>query len=314
MIRTIARCVGAALALAGVAFIAWRFVQAGVWQQVTDSAHAGRLLGLGLIATFVYLAGLCAMGIAWWCVQSAYLQVRPPVRAFFAVYATTQFAKYLPGNIGHFVGRHVLLRRYRVEHAALLMGTLTEAGFLVLAALVWAAPELRVLLPRMAIGIASWQLLAIEAAALFVVVFAVQACRRRSARLATLVPLHAPQRLFAVLPLHLFLFATMAATLMIPALALPVSASALWLLPAAAATSWIAGFLVIGAPAGIGVREAVFVAVLHGRLPEADILLLAAAFRIATFGGDVLFLLLGLLLGGRRQADAAQPVALDEAG
>ena len=312
MIRTIVRGIGAALALAGVAFIGWRFAHAGVWQQVTGSAYAGRLLGLGLIATVVYLAGLCAMGIAWWSVQSAYMRQRPPLRPFLAVYATTQFAKYLPGNVGHFVGRHVLLRRHGVEHAALVMGTLTEAGFLVFAALVWAASDLRVLLPRVASGISSWQVLAIEVAALFIVVFVLQACRRRNARLAALVPLHAPWRLLAVLPLHLFLFATMAATLMIPAQAFPISPNAVWMLPAAAATSWIAGFLVIGAPAGIGVREAVFVAVLHGRLPESDILLLAAAFRIATFGGDVLFLLLGLLLGGRRYENEARPAALDE--
>lgn len=314
MIRMLARWIGAVLALAGVAFIGWRFAQAGVWQQVMGSTYAGRLLGLCLIAMCVYLVGLGAMGIAWWRVQSAYMQQRPPLRPFFAVYATTQFAKYLPGNVGHFVGRHVLLRRYGVEHAALVMGTLTEAGFLVLAALVWAASDLRVLLPRIAIGITPLEVLAIEVVALFVVIFVLQACRKRNARLAALVPLHAPTRLFAVLPLHLFLFATMAATLMLPAQAFPISADALWMLPAAAATSWIAGFLVIGAPAGIGVREAVFVAVLQGHLPESDILLLAAAFRIATFGGDVLFLLVGLLLGGRRYDNEAQPAALNESG
>lgn len=307
MPKRIVRLLGALLALASMAFIVRQFAQAGTWQQVVGSPYAGRLLGLSLLAAPVYLIGLVAAGVAWWSAQSAYISVRPPLRPLFAVYAVTQFAKYLPGNVGHYIGRHVLLRRYGMQHAALVMGTLTEAGFMILAALVWASGNLHTLLPRAVLSVASWEMLVAEILVLGVLVTVLQACRRRSFRLSLLIPLESPWRLSPVLPLHLVLFAMMAAALMVPARALPVSDSLMLLLPGAAAASWVAGFLVIGAPAGIGVREAIFVALMHGQMPESDILLLAAGFRIATFGGDILFLLLGLLLGGARLGDRVAP-------
>ena len=293
--------------MACVAFIVWRFAQAGTWQHVLASRQAWHLLLLALAGSVVYLFGLCALGVAWWSGQSAFVASAPPLRAFFSVYAVTQFGKYLPGNIGHYVGRHVLLRRYGIGHMALLMGTLTEACFLVLAALVWASSSLSAVWPHLTVHLHAWVVLATEVIVLTTLVLADQAWRKRSPRWSRFFPLHTPGRLIAVLPLHLLLFATMSAALMLPAQALSIG-SLMSLLPGVAATSWIAGFLVIGAPAGIGVREAVFVALLRGHMPESDILLLAAAFRVATFGGDVLFFLIGLLLGGRR---AVEPMVSD---
>lgn len=307
MLKRIVRLVGALVALACTVLVVRWFAQAGTWQQVASSPYAGRLLGLSLLAAPVYMIGLVAAGVAWWSAQSAYMSKRPPLRPLFAVYAVTQFAKYLPGNVGHYIGRHVLLRRYGVQHAALVLGTLTEAVFMVLAALVWAAGNLHVVLPGANFSVAPWEMLLAEILALGAAIGILQACRRRSSRLCALVPLESPRRLATVLPLHLILFTMMAAALLLPAQALPISGSVMMLLPGVAAASWIAGFLVIGAPAGIGVREAVFIALLHGQMPESDILLLVAAFRIATFGGDILFLLLGLLLGGRRLGDRSSP-------
>lgn len=300
MLKRMVRLLGALLALASMVFIVRQFAQAGTWQQVVSSPYAGRLLGLSLLAAPIYMVGLVAAGVAWWSAQSAYVSTHPPLRPLFAVYAVTQFAKYLPGNVGHYIGRHVLLRRYGMQHAALVMGTLTEAGFMVLAALTWAAGNLHVILPKAAHSMTSWEMLLAEIVALAVLVTVLQACRLRSSRLSRLIPLESAWRLSPVLPLHLLLFAMMAAALMVPAQALPVSHSVMLLLPGAAAASWVSGFLVIGAPAGIGVREAIFIALLHGQMPESDILLLAAGFRIATFGGDILFLMLGLMLGGAR--------------
>lgn len=305
MLKRIVRALGVLLTLACMAFIVRQFAQAGIWQQVVGSPFAGRLLRLSLLAAPVYMIGLIAAGVAWWSAQSAYMSVRAPLRPLFAVYAVTQFAKYLPGNVGHYIGRHVLLRRYGMRHAALVMGTLTEAGFMVLAALVWAAGNLHALLPRAGLSVTPWEMLLTEIVVLGLLVTFLQACRRRSSRLSLLIPLESPWRLWPVLPLHLVLFALMAAALMVPARALPVSDSVMLLLPGAAAASWVAGFLVIGAPAGIGVREAIFIALLHGQMPDSDILLLAGGFRIATFGGDILFLLLGLLLRGARLGDRA---------
>lgn len=293
------RLLGTFLALCCVGWIAWKFHQEGVWQRVSESAYALALLRSTLLCIPLYCLGLCLLAVAWWCLQSAFSSERLPLRPLFAIYAVTQFAKYLPGNIGQYVGRHVLSRRYRLDHAALVIGTLGEAGFLVCASLVWAGsaittvplPYLHFPLSPVQLALAMCVLLATGAG-----VARLAVCK--SARIARWVPLQSVRWLLPVWPLHLAFFGVMALCLAITAHAIQPAGIDPWLLSAAVATSWIAGFLVIGAPAGIGVREAVFVAVLGGHLPQADLLVLAASFRVVTFGGDLLMLAIGTVLKG----------------
>lgn len=53
--------------------------------------------------------------------------------------------------------------------------------------------------------------------------------------------------------------------------------------------SWLAGYVVIGAPAGLGVREAVLIAALSHLLSGAAALIITLTFRIILTSGDVLF-------------------------
>ena len=53
------------------------------------------------------------------------------------------------------------------------------------------------------------------------------------------------------------------------------------------ALAWLAGVVAVYAPGGLGVREAVLVALLRGRLGVADALVLAAASRVVFVVADV---------------------------
>jgi uncharacterized membrane protein YbhN (UPF0104 family) len=64
-------------------------------------------------------------------------------------------------------------------------------------------------------------------------------------------------------------------------------------LTGAFASSWILGFLAPGAPAGLGIREAILSAWLSGALPPAQVVMLVVALRIATSVGDLLNFMLG---------------------
>jgi len=67
------------------------------------------------------------------------------------------------------------------------------------------------------------------------------------------------------------------------------------LLIAAYAFSWVAGFLVPGAPGGLGVRESVLIFLLRDSVPAGDAVLGAVLFRIVTLLGDVLFFCTSLI-------------------
>jgi len=78
--------------------------------------------------------------------------------------------------------------------------------------------------------------------------------------------------------------------------------------PGALALAWVAGFVVPGAAAGVGVREAVPIVALDGPLgPEASAVV-ALAFRLVTTAGEGVFCALALTLPMRPGSTSA-PVA-----
>jgi uncharacterized membrane protein YbhN (UPF0104 family) len=70
------------------------------------------------------------------------------------------------------------------------------------------------------------------------------------------------------------------------------------------ALSWVAGFLVVIAPAGLGVREAALVLGLRSVLPASAALAVSVLSRLLMTLADVLLALVSLLLGRASRTDA----------
>ena len=66
------------------------------------------------------------------------------------------------------------------------------------------------------------------------------------------------------------------------------------------AGAWVVGFVIPGASAGIGVREAAVILLLSPALGAGNAAVIAAIYRLVTAGGDALFAALGGLV--RRSA------------
>ena len=66
------------------------------------------------------------------------------------------------------------------------------------------------------------------------------------------------------------------------------------------AGAWVVGFVIPGASAGIGVREAAVILLLSPVLGAGDAAVIATIYRLVTAGGDTLFAALGELV--RRSA------------
>jgi hypothetical protein len=66
------------------------------------------------------------------------------------------------------------------------------------------------------------------------------------------------------------------------------------LLTSAFAIAWVVGFVTPGAPAGIGVREALLLLMLSGSMGSVETSLLILALRIVTTLGDILCFVVGL--------------------
>lgn len=73
------------------------------------------------------------------------------------------------------------------------------------------------------------------------------------------------------------------------------------------AVAWIVGLVAIYAPGGLGVREAVLVALLHGRLGSADALVVAAASRGIFTVADLVGAGVGVATSRRPSGTAVEP-------
>lgn len=280
---------GALLSLGCLAWIIHRFVASGVLRAINDSPHAATLGEAMLLAIPIYTVAVGILALAWLSLQRALAAEYASPGVSMAGYLVTQFGKYLPGNVAQYAGRHVILRREGASHRSLVTCALAEAALLLLAAILWARPLLPMLVSA---PVVSWVFPVVMLAA--GVCIALGWLRRRVPLLSGSVEAFHPAWLMAALVAYVIFFAVMAFTLWLLCQGLRVDGPSYAYLAAVAAASWMAGFVVPGAPAGLGVREAAFLTLLGPSLPEADVLLLAAAMRVATFGGDGLACLAGL--------------------
>lgn len=260
------KVIGAALGLLVLALLLQRLRD--LWDEhPVPLDHASRpLLVLALI---VSLAAMTAYAMTWGPALRA--AGAEPVPGMLAAYYAGGLGKYLPGGAWQYVGRAGLLVRRGVPVGA-------ASASLVLEALASAAAAAR--LAPLAAGPAGL----LAAAAAVVVVLALA----RSGALGRLVR-RVPG--FGGLELDRLpgLVARYVAVWIVFGVAFWLTARALFDVPAADvlrysgvfAAAWVAGFVVVIAPGGLGVREAVIVALLRGRLGEAEAIVLATASRIA---------------------------------
>ncbi|MDC8015829.1 hypothetical protein [Tahibacter soli] len=273
-----ARVVGFLVALACAAFVAWRWHDHG--------GALGASFDLANIAAAAALYALCGVPLALGWIAALRLagDRSVPARAAAVGYLATQIAKYLPGGVFQFVSRHLHGRRYGATHAQLAAASVIETLSLLVAA---SATMLAFGEALAASGLPWLDHLRYAPLALTALAAAVWAWSGRApdaARQRRALPV----LLLASLGAHVAFFAGGAAVCAIVAAQTPLGYAQL--LPAFAA-AWIAGYVVIGAPGGIGVREAVLVLLLKPSIGEPAAIDIAIGFRIATVAGDALMAL-----------------------
>jgi hypothetical protein len=302
------RALGVGLTLSGVIFTGRIILQNDALAQLSWDA---RLCASLVLACGAYALLSVLLVLVWAAMLDAFAPGRIGAREAYALYAITQIMKYLPSNVVHFVGRHLALHRRGVSHLALLSTVAGEAAVLAcgacLAALALRADVLTALFGR---HVQIESLPVIVAAGLALCLGATLVWRRCAwlRRLAA-AGMHrrlAPRLMIAVSAAAVFFASTTVIVAMLCRLLLDHPAG--FSTPAVAATlagAWLVGFVIPGASAGIGVREAAVILLLSPAVGAGDAAVIAAIYRIVTAGGDALFAGLGELV--RRCGAAPAP-------
>lgn len=267
--------------------------------------------------TSIYAASIVTTATAWYLMLRKMRQHTPFVR-LLPILASTQFGKYLPGNVGQHIGRVALARSVGVHWSAAVFSVgyelilaLVASAHLSSLTLLWAPP------PKLSTwGLVQyrWPLLGVITLGAIIAVLLAPRAAEWLASLRNRQRDAAP----AATSLHLGL-ATTASCYALYASSFILIGSGLWFVsrsissdPAhlpgilffvgAFASSWILGFIAPGAPAGLGIREAIMMIWLVGIMTTAQAVLIVLALRIATTLGDLLNFLWGSFILVRQRA------------
>jgi len=228
--------------------------------------------------------------------------LRVDVRSWHVgIFLQAQLGKYIPGSIWQYAGRVTLARAYGLPWRAVAVSLPIElaasalagaAGSLLLLGGWGAAGALLVLLALSSVGVPPVEPRARR--------FLRRAVRGRDLDGAVAAGARAVGPYAAILAVYGFGFWLTAKALFdVPATDVPRYVGAF-------VAAWLAGLVAIYAPGGIGVREAVLVAALRGKLGSPDALVVAAASRVLLTFVDVAAAGAGFALTRRaRRRDAA---------
>lgn len=286
---------GALVSLILVAYLISRFFE--LRAAVASQLQNGFPLATLALASMVCLLAYVPISIAWALLVSERNHGFRNIPVSLEIVLLSQAARYLPGNVGHLVGRVMLTRRY-INVTATRGSALVTIELLI--SLACAALLSSAAIPRLAPLAPHWLArILVQPAAVVATV---------GAMLIVLVILGIASRRW--LKFSLPTASTLLYSSFFYAAALLVGGYALWLLLncqhissvgislalLAYTTSWLAGFVTPGAPSGLGVREFILVQLLAPAVGEPQALLAAALLRLCSVSADVVAFGIGLLL------------------
>ena len=257
--RRMTRVIGILIAVAGLVFVVRELVRN--WDEIasTTSGADPAILVAGVVTG---LASMALIGLGWRRCLSL-LGVRPSMMRVFYGYFVGQLGKYVPGGIWPIVGRAEMARRDGVSASIAYGSTALSMGITYLAAILTVAGAF--LTGGASDGGLEWWpvllLLPIGFLALHPVVvrWALALLSRfRKRELEVLVPSWATS--VSLLIQHVPSWFGISTATWLVASTLSPGAVSFRNIVLATCLSWVVGFLAVGVPGGIGVREAVFVA------------------------------------------------------
>ena len=259
------------------------------------------LLGAIILSAIVILIG----GYAWFFLLRASGEPAKTIDTL-VIFSLSQFARYIPGNVAHHAGRIALSKIRGFEIPRVLFTMTLEIGWQIVAASIFAVFWLMLMsnklfkytpeLPSV------FQLsIAISIAVTFPLLAMWILFRWRPGPLSKVfghATVNTPSTsiLICCLSLYALSFFLMGITCDILARGLfGVTERQVSLLTGAFAISWVAGFLTPGAPAGLGVREAIFLKVLDPVYGTGVAAGIALSLRAVTTLADCLIFSVALM-------------------
>jgi hypothetical protein len=267
------------LGTAGVLFVCLKLYEYQGQLGFLNISAPGYAAAAGL--ALVYSAANLLLALAWRNLLFA-LKLPIPIRWTVWAYAVSQLAKYVPGNVFQFAGRQVIGLAAGLPGWPLAKSTAWELILISLCGAVFGI----LALPLLPVAVSSLMAALLFTAATIALIVATRALWDSRAAGAVICYL-----IFLALSGLVFSGALAIANHGIAGIDKTLPA-----IVGAYVIAWLAGLLTPGAPAGLGVREAVLLILLSGLASDPVILLALVVGRTITVSGDLMFYAAGRLV------------------
>jgi hypothetical protein len=281
--KRLAQYLGIVLTVICLVYIGWELRESGPALASTIRTP-GTLIAIGLSAALWMILN-AMLGLGWGSLVKA-TGNRVGVGDAVILSLMAQAGKYLPGNVFHLAGRVWLAGKFGIERKLAAIATAAEMGLLVIVAVFIGLPWLlqQAAIPWVSVSLAGLIVLALLSAT------AIWYSRNRE-RLIPMISGLGP-RLMGWLVASTAAYGSVFVIQTVMFALIGSSQSLDWGLSWVGALqivtiTWLAGFVVVGSPGGLGVREAAFAVFAQNEEMRVELLLIAALMRVASLVGDL---------------------------
>lgn len=241
----------------------------------------------------VLLAGAYVFATGAWHGLLKLFGANVPRRLALAIFLTTQFGKYLPGNVAQHIGRVTFARRYGLAMKPVLLSMIAETALFFSLMTAFSFPVL-----LFYFKLPLWMTVACLAAAIAAVTAVAFSPNLRSKLSEVVAAMRAVTAEKLLSPVGYACASILMSGTAIISLHPTISDDpAIWLhVFSVFCAAWVAGFLTPGAPAGLGVRELILSQGLMPVIGLEGAMLVALLLRAATTLADIATFGAGLIL------------------
>lgn len=299
--KRIITVIGRLIAIICVFFVIKAIIDLGVTQPLIASIKTNLLILIILSVLWAIMVFLNSWG---WNLILNFIENRK-YNWFLLndIYIRSNIAKYLPGNVMHFVGRNLLAKKFKISQANITVSTITEIIVTILATLIYiilfGKNEFIRLIPKNTLPLVT-AVIVILFLILLLLIFLKRSLflnyfrkilfpwdRKKTMQLASIMGLY----------LISFLIIGMTFYIALQKLTNQGFTNNLFSTIAVFLFSWLIGFVMPGSSGGLGVREVILVNLLNTSYQEQLILTVIVFHRIVTIFGDILAFLLVIVIG-----------------
>lgn len=293
-----------AVRIAGWLLVAAAFLYIGIKAYRTPADAFSQILHPRLAIILLLLGAAYSLlniilASAWSIVAHAVSGKKAGLRGLLAVHLKTGIIKYLPGNVFHFAGRHLFSEETGLSQSATLVSNILEVCTMLSAlgfslAAVYDGNVVQAPFAHLS-GVSSKYVAMIASSMIFlfgIIIFSIIKRDKLFIRNLLLPAFSSLALYMAFFAATSFLFLTLGSSIT----GKPGAMQEFRTVAGFFCVAWASGFVIPGAPGGLGVREGVLISLLSPIWGDGSAIAAAVLFRLITVAGDMLSFLWGMLI------------------